>query len=593
MNRKNAFGLALFGLALAVVVSSAFAATPSSGTLNAPAAGQTSSVSFSGGPFTGATATPAACTTLTCDTFTLTVNVPATFYAANPSYAVHVKINWASNTNDFDLNVNDSSGTTVCSSGQGQTNFEDADCGQLASGTYTVQVVGFTVVNATYSGTATVAPEPALGTGNARYKKSNITFSAPQELQRPIDLANTGGTGATLDQDVEPRVVHDTLGNLYALAIQGVPGGVDIWKSSDGGSTFNYLGQPDGLQIGAALGADGVGLGGGDEDLAITPSGVVYASSLWLGSATQSTSFTGGTTWVSNPVSSDFPIVDRQWIAAHGNSELYLTTKQLGADLDGTVTLFVAKSFDNGLTFPQVVPVTTPEIGVQPGDQGNITVDQNNGNVYTVFIDQHGNIVWLARSTDGGKTWIVKQVFAAPTGTNLANIFPIVAVDSASNVFVVFCNGTNVFLTASTDQGASWTNPVRVNNGAGSKTAMGPWVTAGGPGEVNIAFWGTSAGDANSTTAQWQVFNAQSRNATSAIPTITQAAATGIMHVGPICNQGLNCAAGTRNLAEYFAPDVGLNGEALIVYPDDKNSSSPSGSARTFFVKQTGGSTLH
>jgi hypothetical protein len=65
------------------------------------------------------------------------------------------------------------------------------------------------------------------------------------------------------------------------------------------------------------------------------------------------------------------------------------------------------------------------------------------------------------------------------------------------------------------------------------------------------------------------------------------------MHVGPICNQGLACAAGTRNLAEYFAPDVGLNGEALIVYPDDKNTSSPTGAARTFFVKQTGGSTVH
>jgi hypothetical protein len=590
MNKRNVFG-PLF-LVLALAVSSGFAATPSSGTLTAPAAGQTTSVSFGGGPFTGATPDPAACTTLNCDTFTLTVNVPATFYSANPGYAVHVKINWASTPNDFDLNVNDASGNTVCSSGQGQTTFEDADCGQLAAGTYTVQVVGFTVVNATYTGAATVAPEPTLSTGQGRYKKSNVTFSAPLQLQRPNNAANATGNILTADQDVEPRIVHDVLGNYYVAAIQGVPGGIDVWKSSDSGASFTYLGQPDGLQIGAALGADGVGLGGGDEDIAVSPAGVVYASSLWLGSATQSTSFTGGTTWVSNPFSSDLPLVDRQWIAPHGNSELYLTTKQLGADLNGTVTLYVAKSFDNGLTWPQVAPVTTPEIGVQPGDQGNITVDQNNGNVYTVFIDQRGNIVWLARSSDGGKTWIVKQVFAAPQGTNLANIFPTVAVDSASNVYVVFCNGTNVFLTASTNGGGTWTTPVRVNNGAGSKTAMGPWVSAGGPGRVNIAFWGTTASDANSATAQWQVFNAQSRNATSAIPTITQVAATPVMHVGPICNQGLACAGGTRNLAEYFAPDIGLNGEALIVYPDDKNTSSPSGAARTFFVKQTGGSTL-
>ena len=326
MNKYKALGLVI--LVVAVVTPSVFAATPSNGTLAAPAAGQTTSVPFSGGPFTGVTATPAACTTLNCDTFTLIVNVPASFYSANPTYAVHVRIDWGSNTNDFDLNVNDASGNTVCNSGQGQTTFEDADCGQLASGTYMVQVVGFVVANATYSGAAKLAPEPAAGTGNARYRKSNLIFSAPQELQRPINLANNGGTGLTADQDVEPRIVHDVLGNYYVAAIQGVPGGIDVWKSSDSGHSFTYLGQPDGLQIGAALGADGVGLGGGDEDIAVSPSGVVYASSLWLGSATQSSSFTGGTTWLSNPISSDrcgtgYPF--------RGRSPLVLNDFELGA----------------------------------------------------------------------------------------------------------------------------------------------------------------------------------------------------------------------------------------------------------------------
>lgn len=212
-------------LALIFAVSPALAATPPSATLNAPATGQTNSVSWSGGPFTGTTADPAACTSVTCDSFTLVVNVPSTFYSSNPGYAVHVKITWASSTNDFDLNVNDASGNTVCSSAQGQTNFEDADCGALPSGTYTVQVAGFVVANATYSGTATLAPEPTAATGTARYKKSNITFTAPQELRRPNNFVNSSGTVVTADQDVEPRIVHDTLGNYYVAAIQGVPGG--------------------------------------------------------------------------------------------------------------------------------------------------------------------------------------------------------------------------------------------------------------------------------------------------------------------------------------------------------------------------------
>src|SRR5437899_3258212 len=84
-----------------------FAATPSSGTLNAPSSGQTTSVTWSGGPYTGATADPSTCTSLTCDTYTLQVNVPSTFYSSNPNYSVQVGINWASNTNDFDLYIYD------------------------------------------------------------------------------------------------------------------------------------------------------------------------------------------------------------------------------------------------------------------------------------------------------------------------------------------------------------------------------------------------------------------------------------------------------------------------------------------------------
>ncbi len=220
-------------MVVAVVTSSVFAATPSSGTLAAPAAGQTTSVPFSGGPFTGVTASPAACTTLNCDTFTLTVNVPASFYSTNPTYAVHVRIDWGSNANDFDLNVNDASGNTVCDSGQGQTIFEDADCGQLASGTYTVQVVGFVVANASYSGTAKLAPEPAAGTGNARYRKSNLTSArAAGNCQRPINLANTMAIPASPGNDVVPRIVRRS-GNYYVAAIQGVPGGKSRrqWKS--------------------------------------------------------------------------------------------------------------------------------------------------------------------------------------------------------------------------------------------------------------------------------------------------------------------------------------------------------------------------
>src|SRR3982751_3332061 len=154
-------GPAIFLTLVLVIALSSIASTPTSGTLNAPASGASSSVTWGGGPYTGATADPAACTTVTCDSYTLNVNVPATFYSANPNYSVQVAIKWSSNTNDFDLYVKDGSGNVICSSGQSMTTSEGADCGQLASGTYTVQVVAFATANATYSGNATLGPEPA------------------------------------------------------------------------------------------------------------------------------------------------------------------------------------------------------------------------------------------------------------------------------------------------------------------------------------------------------------------------------------------------------------------------------------------------
>src|SRR5207245_1161281 len=96
-----------------------------------------------------------------------------------------------------------------------------------------------------------------------------------------------------------------------------------------------------------------------------------------------------------NPLSSDIPGDDRQWIATYKDNQVYQTYKQLGVLLSGTESIVVEKSFDGGITFPQVTLATTPELGIQPGDQGNIVVDQNNGNVYTVFIGSTGNTVYV------------------------------------------------------------------------------------------------------------------------------------------------------------------------------------------------------
>ncbi len=573
--RWGAFALLL------CLATSAFAATPSSGTLSAPPNGLTTTITWTGGPYTGVTADPSLCNSVTCDTYALTVSVPSTFYSSNPNDAVQVGVNWDISANDFDLYVYDSNGYVVCSSAGGAPETQElADCGQLPSGSYTVQVVAFATANETYSGAASLGPEPTNPVGRARYKPGKFTFSNPLTLPGPNDLV----LGV---QGIEPRVRTDALGNIYAAAIQGVPAGTDVWKSMDGGNSFQYLGQPDGAQAAAAI-ARGFGVGGGDEDLALGAAGNVYVNSLWLGSATQCTSSNGGTTWAVNPFSSDVPLVDRQWIASQGNNILYLTYKQLGVLLAGTESVFVAKSFDGGITWPQITEVTTPQFGVQPGDQGNIEVDPNNGYVYTVFFGSSGNNLYLARSTDGGQTFIIKLVYQATPGTSLVNVFPSIAIDHGGNLYIVYSDSHSAFLTVSTDYGATWSVPVRVSNGPGTKSAIGPWVTAGDVGHINVTWWGTPAASNNDSSAQWKVFFSQSQNALAPIPTFAQTAVTGVMHQGAICTNGTGCASGTRNLAECFAPGLYLDGSELIVYSDDFNKSSPLAT----FTRQIGGTTV-
>jgi hypothetical protein len=571
----------LLGVLVAFLAIPAFSTT-FTGSLNAPAAGGSSTLSWNGGPISGTYGVGGVatiqCTSVTCDTYSLTVNVPATFYSSNPNYSITVGVNWGSNLNDLDVYISDASGNVVCSSAQGLTSSELADCGQLASGVYTVSVEASAAVNTSYSGTIQLAPESAVPSGRARYAPGSFKFSTPITMPGPAPLVAG-------QQDIEPRLSVDMLGNIYGAAIQGIPAGTDTWKSYDGGKTWQYLGQPDGAQAAAALGLRGVGLGGGDEDIAIGSSGVVNVTSLWLGSATESVSNTGGATWTENPLATDVPGDDRQWIASDGPNIVYLTYKQLGAALSGTESILALKSTDAGLTFTQVGVVTTPESGVQPGDQGNITVDPNNHAVYTVFIGSNSNEVYLAKSVDGGQTWVLKLVFQDHAGANLANVFPNVAVDSASNVYVAYSDGTNIHLTVSRDGGTTFSAPVRVNNGATSKTALAPWIVAGSAGKVNITWWGTSSSSNMDLNAQWQVFMAQSLNALNSVPTFSQAAATPVMHVGAICVNGTGCASGTRNLAEYFAPTSFIEGSELILYSDDHNNASPLGT----FVRQVSG----
>jgi len=143
----------------------------------------------------------------------------------------------------------------------GADQFRRCDCGPLPAGSYTVQVVGFTVVNATYTGTATVAPEPSLATGTARYKKAQHDFQRSQEL-------SSGPTYRKLQRQRNQgqirmwnRASSTTFGNFYVAVLKACRT-VSMMEVIAMRASFSYHWAADGIKIGSALaGVDGVGLG--------------------------------------------------------------------------------------------------------------------------------------------------------------------------------------------------------------------------------------------------------------------------------------------------------------------------------------------
>src|SRR5207245_9946866 len=104
-----------------------------------------------------------------CETFTLTVG------AASATDIVRIGISWTNPANDFDLHVFKADGTPVASSAGGAPGTTEQVTIPAVAGTYSVQVLLYTVAGEDYSGTAGLQAGPTPRT--ATYLSGGITFS--------------------------------------------------------------------------------------------------------------------------------------------------------------------------------------------------------------------------------------------------------------------------------------------------------------------------------------------------------------------------------------------------------------------------------
>ena len=551
-------------------------------------------VNFVGTAPGGASATEASCVDgVNCDTFKITATGTPEDWK---STFIALDFSWTLPSTDYDFFIHkDTVNGPLTGSGinDGAPNTRDnsaIDPAATGTGDYIVHIVYFSASAADqYRGVASVQPK-GTGERTATYQSGGITFSPNTTLKVPVAA-----------QDGEPSARTDIDGNSYVGAIRGVPAGVDLWyfDLNPSSPTYdptmrvpNYRGLPDGTtqRSEAEFGGDG----GGDIDLAVgfgrptadQPAILAY-SSLTLANIPTGRSVNRGLTYEFNNagnLTGGPPGDDRQWHEFLGTRSVYLLYRTVAPAIAQ-----IQRSNDGGFSYG-----VTAAVG-QLGQVGCLDVHQATG---TVYASGSNGVVAVGTPSVPGQAPLASDYTIRQAATDPASVSEIffvnkVADDGTPNgtLYVVYSNGTDIYLKSSTDKGATWKERVKVNPPAdaqfATRTNLFPWMETGPtPGSVGIVWYGT-ANPTNDDNAQWKVYFAQSFNADGDAPTFRVAEVTEPEHVihGSNISTGGTLGNANRNLIDYFQISFDPQGAAVVAYTDDHNDFD----GHTYVARQVSG----
>ena len=446
------------------------------------------------------------------------------------------------------------------------------------TGTFTTTDLPVPVVPGSSQGTNGVHPIPAYSSWNAKFAPATIA-----------DPQRTEG---------EPLNRIDADGNIWESGPWGFSTAQSfIHRSTDGGKTFRLVSdtgtRPD------------LPPGGGDSDVATDDQGNVYFADLEgaLEEVGTAVSNDNGNNWRKNPAALQQTAVDRQWLAIDNgptsgaqDNTAFLSFHETG------VGIFVYSSPGSlGATDPVGGFVWQNSAG-GPGPLAPLAADATcaqlrfdpvTRNLYYACNEGSHIRITVGHVAPGQRTGIQYHNYTAPDtpgGGSVSGLFPALATDAAGNVYVAWIDKTNfnLYYSSSTDQGKTWSDPVRVNVSP-SVTNEFDWAQGGAAGSLVLAWYGTArstpAGSdgmpsalndlGGATAYPWYGYAALVTAATSAAPTVAQARFTEKpMHYGNICNSGLGCTtnlSADRQMADFFGFGLDRSGALQIVFDDTTN----------------------
>lgn len=383
-------------------------------------------------------------------------------------------------------------------------------------------------------------------------------------MELPID-----GRSVETSVDVSPT------GKPFAVTL-GFEGAERL-RSGDGGRSYEHIGTMT------------RGLGTRDADVSVAPEPLapphpehtVFMIDLWEQSVSLEVSFDGGDNWLSNPAVAHLPhtagltqagqpLHERPWVAADGRDTAYVS--YVGPQM----MVMHCTARPAPLCGPPVPASATP-----PGERfwpGRLVVDHERDRLYQPYLEDGPagalSQIWVATSTDGGLTFERSLVHEDPQGLPLNNFFALSAVDAAGNVYVAWSDDRDVKLAVSTDAGATWGDPLVVNE-TPSDVARAPWIAAGSEGIAVLTWYGSDRPDSD-----WFPYFAQVRGLVDGgdpadDPQILQE---------KIREERVFFGELGRALLDFFAVAVDpTDGAAVTVFTEKK------GSATSFSTRQCGG----
>jgi hypothetical protein len=376
----------------------------------------------------------------------------------------------------------------------------------------------------------------------------------------------------------EPAITFGADGSMAIGGLSWLPPQINLWRGSFG-STPAYFGAMD--QTVALPGRGRSATGDGDEDLDIATTGTLHLADLDpIYNATGDVQ-SYGVSVTNCPVGAALPSacdqhlldhtkVDRPWITSIGK-----TVWIAYHDFSNSALIRVVKSSDDGRTWSQSgSPINgqgkTTADSTFNNDEGPLVADPTTGNLYDVFASgtpqtkccsADHNQIFVSRSTDGGKSWTARLVYAAPVGTALGNLFPSLTVDPITGVvYAVWSDLHGAWVSSSSDHGVTWTSP---DNVASVPTVVMPTVAARN-GKVDVVYYGTTASSNDDTSGVWNVYDSRFVNGAWQVELVSNQP----NRIGAVCVVGDACT-GNRELLDLFeAAEDPVSGKLAVVYTE-------------------------